>query len=113
MPRRGPGRGMRGRGKAPVPFQHTTGDTLLALHTGEKARIAEILGGPQLEARLGNMGLRLGKQVTKASAMPAGGPVTVECDGFRVALGRGIAGRVRVERPQAPGDPSDGNGAKP
>jgi ferrous iron transport protein A len=81
---------------------HVDGDTLLTLRTGEKARIVEILGGPQLEARLANMGLRVGKQVTKVGAMLAGGPVTVECDGFRVALGRGIAGRVRVERLHTP-----------
>lgn len=113
MPRRGPRRGMRGGGMGPASLQHVAGDTLLTLHTGEKAQIAEILGGPQLEVRLGNMGLRLGKQVTKVGAMPAGGPVTVECDGFRVALGRGIAGRVRVERLQEPSAPADRDGAKP
>ncbi|MCK8115006.1 FeoA family protein [Anaerosoma tenue] len=104
---------MWGRGMASALPQHAAGDTLLALRTGEMARIAEILGGPQLEARLGNMGLRLGKQVTKAGAMPAGGPVTVECDGFRVALGRGIAGRVRVEPLQDPSAPAGREGAKP
>jgi len=114
MPRRGPGRGMRGRGLGlgPAPLLHVDGDTLLTLRTGEKARIVEILGGPQLEARLGNMGLRLGKHVTKVGAMLAGGPVTVECDGFRVALGRGIAGRVRVERLQTPSGPAGGDGGE-
>lgn len=99
MPRRGAHRRMRGGGFFSPPLLHADGDTLLALHTGESARIAEVVGNPTLEARLGNMGLRVGKRVTKAGTMPVGGPVTVECDGFRIALGRGIAGLVRVERP--------------
>jgi ferrous iron transport protein A len=73
-------------------------DVVAALRDGETAVITEVLGGHQLQARLGNMGLRPGKRIVKLGAMPAGGPVTIECDGFRVALGRGIARHVRIER---------------
>jgi ferrous iron transport protein A len=73
-------------------------DVLTSLCDGEKAVITEVLGGQQLAVRLTNMGLRPGKQITRLGAMPAGGPITVECDGFRVALGRGVAQRVKVER---------------
>lgn len=86
-------RGSR-RGRACVDLAEAT---LASLREGQQARIVEVLGGAQLKARLENLGLREGKQVVKAGAMPAGGPVTVECDGFRVALGRGIAQRVKVE----------------
>ncbi|GEM_PF-252403 len=74
------------------------GDTLTMLRQGEKAVLKDIVGGGELQTRLSNMGLRAGKTITKLGAMPSGGPITVECDGFRVALGRGIARRVRVER---------------
>lgn len=73
------------------------GETLASLRGGQRASIVEVLGGAQLQTRLENLGLRRGKQIVKVGAMPAGGPVTLECDGFRVALGRGIAQRVRVE----------------
>lgn len=86
------------RGGPPMEHPSAGDDALTALRNGEKATISEILGGHQLEARLTNMGLRPGKQITKLSAMPGGGPVTVECDGFRVALGRGVACRVKIER---------------
>ncbi|MBN1192431.1 MAG: ferrous iron transport protein A [Coriobacteriia bacterium] len=71
---------------------------LTSLGDGERAVITQVAGGQLLEARLQNMGLRPGKLVTKLATMPGGGPVTVECDGFRVALGRGIASRVQVKR---------------
>jgi Fe2+ transport system protein FeoA len=80
------------------------GDVIATLQDGERATITQIHGGHNLEARLKNMGLRPGKSIVKLGAMPGGGPVTVECDGFRVALGRGLACRVQVERqaPEAP-----------
>lgn len=83
------------------------GDVIAEMHDGEKAVIAEITGGHQLRARLMNMGLRPGKPVKRVGSMPAGGPITVECDGFRIALGRGVCQRVRVERPTGSPDPDD------
>lgn len=87
------------RGNVP-PIDHPPieGDVISTLRNGEKATITEILGGHQIEARLMNMGLRPGKEITRLGAMPGGGPITVECDGFRVALGRGIAHRVKIQR---------------
>ncbi|MBN2839762.1 MAG: ferrous iron transport protein A [Coriobacteriia bacterium] len=70
--------------------------------------IESVLGGPQMQTRLENMGLRPGKTVTKLSAMPSGGPVMVECGGSRIALGRQIAHHVRVRRAgQATGPGTD------
>jgi len=82
------------------------GDVIATLRDGERAVITEVIGGHALEARLRNMGLRAGKAVVKVGAMPGGGPVTVECDGFRVALGRGLASRVKVDR-QQPAPPAE------
>jgi ferrous iron transport protein A len=92
---------MFGRSRRGGPHrEHPPGGTnsIAALLDGEKATIKEIHGGAHLEARLMNMGLRPGKQITRVGSMPAGGPITVECDGFRVAIGRGIAHRVKVDR---------------
>ena len=83
----------RQTGQAPV---------LATLANGERAIVTGVVGGGHLQKRLENMGLRPGKEVTKLGAMPAAGPVTVECGGFCVALGHGIAQRVTVK----PIDPS-------
>ena len=73
-------------------------NTVAALKDGEKATIIGIHGGGQLESRLANMGLRSGKSVIRLAALPGHGPVTVEVDGSRVALGHGIARKILVER---------------
>jgi ferrous iron transport protein A len=54
-------------------------------------------GGHGVERKLEDMGLRAGKQVRKVSSQLMAGPVTVLVDGRQVAMGRGIARRVRVE----------------
>lgn len=90
--------GRRGRGGRRENLSPIGDDVLAALRDGERAVIKDVAGGGQLQTRLENMGLRPGKVVTKLGAMPARGPVTVECDGFRVALGQGIARLVRIER---------------
>lgn len=69
-----------------------------ALRDGELARVVRIAGGERLAARLHNLGVLPGKRVVKLGTMPGRGPVMLDCDGVRVALGRGIASHVIVER---------------
>lgn len=68
------------------------------LKDGEPARVVRIAGGERLAARLHNLGVLPGKRVVKLGTMPGRGPVMLDCDGVRVALGRGIASHVIVER---------------
>ena len=68
------------------------------LRVGEKAVIRGVLGGMGIVRRLEALGLRSGKSLTKVSSQFLGGPVTVVVDGRCVALGRGIAAKVMVER---------------
>ena len=73
-------------------------DVLTSLGNGERAVIEGFLGGGQLQTRLSSMGLHPGCVVTKIGTMPGRGPVTISCDGFRLALGWGIAQRVQMRR---------------
>jgi len=73
-------------------------DTIASLPEGESAVLQACSGGRQLSTRLDHMGLRPGSRITKIGSMAGGGPITVECSGFRVALGRGIASQILVSR---------------
>ena len=68
------------------------------LRPGEKAVIRSVVGGLGIVRRLEALGLRPGKNLTKVSSQFLGGPITIIVDGRYVALGRGIAARVMVER---------------
>lgn len=63
----------------------------------EPATVVRIEGGRHLAARLHNLGILPGKRIKKLGTMPGSGPVMVDCDGVRVALGRGIASHVLVQ----------------
>jgi ferrous iron transport protein A len=67
------------------------------LPKGARARILRVEGGHGVERKLEDIGLRPGKEVRKVSSQLMAGPVTVLVDGRQVAMGRGIARRVRVE----------------
>jgi ferrous iron transport protein A len=67
------------------------------LPKGARARILEVDGGIGVVRKLDGIGLRAGKEVRKVSSQLMAGPVTVLVDGRQVAMGRGIARRVRVE----------------
>ncbi|HUU42169.1 MAG TPA: FeoA family protein [Planctomycetota bacterium] len=71
---------------------------LASLESGVKVRIVSIDGGRGMQHRLESLGVRPGKILMKVSAAFMGGPVTVLVDGRQVAMGRGIARRVMVER---------------
>ena len=54
-------------------------------------------GGYGVSLRLRRLGLRPGAQVRAVATGRWGGPVLVEVDGCRVALGRGVARRIFVQ----------------
>jgi len=68
------------------------------LRSGESGIVREITGGRGMMQRLETMGVRPGKTLVKVSAIFMGGPVTVMMDGRQMAMGRGIAKRVLVEK---------------
>jgi len=68
---------------------------LSQLETGEIARIVAIEGGRGLRQKLYLRGLLEGKVVRVISNY---GPVTVEVDRSVVAIGHGMARKIRVER---------------
>ena len=68
---------------------------LAQLRTGEKVRIVAIGGGRGLRQKLLLRGLFEGKVVRVISNY---GPMTVEVDRNIIAIGRGMARKVEVER---------------
>ena len=73
--------------------------TLQKMRSGQSGRVVEIEGGYGLANRLSAMGIRPGKRVTKVSAMLLRGPVTVQVDSTRLAIGFGMANKIIVALP--------------
>ena len=71
--------------------------TLIAMRENESGYIFEVAGGENFQAKLKAMGLYAGRHITKRSHEGSGGPVVVEVMGTRVALGRGMAGKISVK----------------
>ncbi|AUB55607.1 MULTISPECIES: FeoA family protein [Methanobacterium] len=71
--------------------------TLVELENGQTAIIKEIGGGSGLKNRLEVMNIREGKKVKKTCTAPLRGPVVIEIDGCKMAIGRGMAKKVWVE----------------
>lgn len=74
-----------------------TEHTICVLADDEPATVVRIEGGRHLASRLHNLGILPGKRIRKLGTMPGSGPVMVDCDGVRIALGRGMAERVIVQ----------------
>ena len=71
--------------------------SLARMQTGRGGVVVEIQGGHGLVNRLGALGIRPGKRITKVSSMFMRGPVTIEVDRAQVAIGFGMAKRIIVE----------------
>jgi len=69
---------------------------LTRLRTGESGIIVQIAAGYGLINRLSALGIRPGKRITKVSSIMMRGPVTIEIDRTRVALGYSMANRVLI-----------------
>ncbi len=71
--------------------------TLAQMQTGQSGIVVQIYGGHGLVNRLGALGIRPGKRVTKVSSMFMRGPVTIQVDRAQVAIGFGMAKRIIVD----------------
>lgn len=70
---------------------------LSEMYPGQNGRVVNIEGGAGLVSRLGAMGIRPGRKITKLSSMLMRGPVTVQVGSTRLAIGFGMASKITVE----------------
>lgn len=70
--------------------------TLDRVRSGRRAEVLEIVGGCEACRRLGPLGVFPGAELCVRRAAPLGGPVLIEVGGSTVAIGRGLARRIRV-----------------
>lgn len=71
--------------------------TLDTVGIRRQARVIMIDGGQRVRSHLNNLGIHIGDWLTVVQRAPFRGPVLVEVNGSRVALGRGIASKVQVD----------------
>lgn len=74
---------------------------LTALREGEYGYVTEISAGPAMARRLVDLGLVRGTRVTCVARSPAGDPCAYLIRGALIALRRGDAQGVRLERAPA------------
>ncbi len=70
--------------------------TLNLMQGGQSGTVVQIRGGYRAVSRLGAMGIRPGKRITKVSAMFMRGPITVQVDRAQLAIGYGVANMIVV-----------------
>ncbi len=73
---------------------------MMALDTVDvkrRVRVMMIDGGHRVRAHLNTLGIHIGDWLTVVERAPFRGPVLVEVNGTRLALGRGIAAKIRVD----------------
>jgi ferrous iron transport protein A len=71
--------------------------TLDTVGVHRQARVIMIDGGQKVRSHLNTLGIHIGDWLTVVQRAPFRGPVLVEIHGSRVALGRGVASKVRVD----------------
>ncbi len=71
--------------------------TLDTVGTKRQARVIMIDGGQRVRSYLNTLGIHIGDWLTVVQRAPFHGPVIVECHGTRLALGRGVARKIRVD----------------
>ncbi len=70
--------------------------TLEHVELGHSARVVEIEGGRAVRSHLNNLGIHVGGDVVVVERAPFRGPVLIDVNGSRVALGRGVARKIVV-----------------
>jgi ferrous iron transport protein A len=71
---------------------------LIDVEHNQEVRIVDIRGGKGVTRKLQELSLMPGDIITVKKRAPLQGPLLVEAHGRSVALGRGVAAKVDVER---------------
>lgn len=71
--------------------------TLRQMQSGQSGKVAQVQGGHGLFNRLNALGIRPNKRITKVSSMLMRGPVTIQLDNTKIAIGFGMANKIIVE----------------
>jgi ferrous iron transport protein A len=71
--------------------------TLEQVELRSQARVVLIDGGHRVRSHLNTLGIHVGDWIRVVERAPFRGPVLVEIHGSRVALGRGVAKKVKVD----------------
>jgi ferrous iron transport protein A len=87
----------RSRRRAAKSPQASLSPTLDQVRAGQNVRVTEILAGPGAALQLAQLGVRAGATLSVRRSAPLGGPLLVESGGTLVAIGRGMARKVRVQ----------------
>jgi ferrous iron transport protein A len=69
---------------------------LTKVKKGLSAKIDELPEGPRARAKLSEMGIRVGMDITVTQVMPMGGPVVIKSGQTQIAIGHGMASRIKV-----------------
>jgi ferrous iron transport protein A len=68
---------------------------LIDIPAGKSARVVDVAGGMGMKNRLAAIGIYPGATVKVVKTPP--GPMIIEVSGTRLALGKGMAARIKVE----------------
>jgi ferrous iron transport protein A len=71
--------------------------SLSKMGVNQSGIISSLEGGGKFQVRLQALNLRIGKRIKKISTNPFRGPIVIEIDQSRLALGHGMANKVMVE----------------
>ena len=71
---------------------------LLGSPIGKMVRVTDYSGGRGVSFKLRQLGICPGREVKVLRFAPMGGPILVDVEGRSVALGRGLASRVKGEK---------------
>ena len=74
------------------------GVPLTTLLPGEQAKIVALVHGKGRQHHFRTMGLMEGKIVKVIAAQPARGPFVIDVEGTQIAIGRGMARRILIQK---------------
>jgi ferrous iron transport protein A len=74
------------------------GVPLTTLVPGERAKIIALGAGSGRQRHFRTMGLKEGKIVEIIATQPARGPLVIEVEGTLIAIGRGMARQILVQK---------------
>lgn len=72
--------------------------TLDQIEADQEVRVVRVAGGRGLRQRLNKMGIHSGNSLLVKRSGIIGGPILVHLQGVNVAIGRGMARKVVVEK---------------